>query len=65
MHGTPINSTALCAHGKIVGLGPDVCILHHDCQEMVGKRFGSDIKEKEKMLVLKLTGSKAEGTNFP
>ena len=64
MHGTPINSTALRAHGKIVGLGPDVCFLHHYWQEMVGKCSGSDTTEEEKMLVLKLTGREAEGTDL-
>lgn len=64
MHGTPINSTALCAHGKIVGLGPDVCFLHHYWQEMVGKCSCSDTKEEEKMLVLKLTESAVEGTDL-
>lgn len=63
MHGTPINSTALRAHGKIVGLGPDVCFLHRYWQELVGKCSGSDTKEEEKM-VLKLTGSEVEGTDF-
>lgn len=47
MHGTPINSIALCAHGNIVGLGPDVCFLHRSCQETVGKCSGSDTKEED------------------
>lgn len=51
MHGTPINSTALCARGKIVGLGPHISFLHHCWQEMVGKCSGSDTNEEEKMLV--------------
>lgn len=57
MHGTPINSTALRAHGKIGGLGLDVCFLHSYWQEMIGKCSGSDTKEEENMLLLKLTGS--------
>lgn len=51
MHGTPINSTALCARGKIVGLGPHISFLHHGWQEMVGKCSGSDTNKEEKMVV--------------
>lgn len=64
MHGTPINSTALCSHGKFVGLGSDVCFLHHYWQETVGKCSGSDTKEEEKMLDLKLTGSEIGGIDL-